>query len=220
MLLLPLALWSVSSAGDAKYKIKVGDNPAPMELSDAIKKLLGKQSVQVQDASGKTLCDIWFRAEIPADATPEQIKNGVTYREVKETELLGAIRFDQDFTDYRKQKVKAGTYTLRLGYQPMDGDHQGSSEFQEFAIVLDAAKDTKPDLLDPKHMIEISQKSIGTGHPGVYMLFPVSKVGPMPTLSAMPKDHWVVNSKADVVVGGKKAGVSMGIGIAVVGSVD
>ena len=177
-------------------------------------------SIQLLDPAGKTVCEVWFRKEIPAEATPEQVKNGLTYREVKQSEVVGAIRFDQDWRDYRKQKVKAGTYTLRLGYQPMDGDHTGSSEFQDFLLVLDAAKDTKPDLMDAKHMIETSAKSIGTGHPGVFMLFPTEKPGAAPTLAAMPKNHWVLQTKEDVTVAGKKTGTSLGIGLTRVGAGD
>src|SRR5207244_10886537 len=108
--ILPLALISWVSAGGGKYTIKVGDNPAPKEVAEGINKLLETSSVQLSDPGGKAVCEIWFRRQIPADATPEQIKNGLTYREVKQTELVGAIRFDQPWSDYRKQKVKAGLY--------------------------------------------------------------------------------------------------------------
>src|SRR5262245_45072994 len=119
-------------AQDAKYAIKVAETPPPKELEPAIQKLLGKQSIQLLDAGGKVLGEYWFRTEVPAEATDEQIKNGLTYREVPQSTIIGAVRFDQDTRDYRKQKVKAGVYTLRLGYQPMDGDHAGMSDFQEF----------------------------------------------------------------------------------------
>ena len=97
------------------------------------------------DADGKAVCDVWFRKEIPADATPEQIKTGVTFREVKQTEVLGVIQLHRDWSDYRKQKIKPGVYTMRLAYQPTDGKHTADvSEFQEFAvlIIIDAADET------------------------------------------------------------------------------
>src|SRR4051812_18705374 len=163
---LLVALWS-ASAGETKYQVKSATTPPPDELSAAMKKLLPASSIQLQDDSAKTVAEFWFRPETPVDATPEQVKNGLTYKEVPQTEVLGAVRFEQDWTDYRKQKVKAGVYTLRLGYQPADGDHQGSSEFQDFLVVTAAAKDTSPELVDPKEMIERSAKSISSGHPGV-----------------------------------------------------
>lgn len=219
--LLLLAFWLIPlGAQDAKYSIKVGDAAPPKELSESIQRLLGKQSIELYDPAGKKIGEFWFRAEIPADATPEQIKNGLTYREVKQSEILGAARFEQDARDYRKQKVKAGVYTLRLAYQPMDGDHSGSSQFQEFVVAVGAAKDKKADLLDVKDMVELSQTSINTGHPAVLMLFPNSKPGVNPELAAKPKSHWVLNTKGEIVVGGKKTGTSLGIGLTVVGSAD
>jgi hypothetical protein len=218
--LVALAFLSFVEAQDSKYSIKVAQTPFPKEIGEPIQKLLEPQAIQLLDAAGKAICEVWFRKQIPADATPEQIKNGLTYREVKQSEVVGAIRFEQDWRDYRKQKVKAGTYTLRLGYQPMDGDHTGASDYQDFLLVLEAAKDTKPDLMDAKHMTETSAKSIGTGHPGVFMLFPNAKPGAAPALAGMPKDHWVLQTKEDVTVDGKKTGTSLGFGLTLVGAAD
>ncbi|MCI0642270.1 MAG: hypothetical protein L0Y72_11540 [Gemmataceae bacterium] len=209
-----------ANAGEGKYSIKVGDNPPPNEIAESIRKLLAPQSIQLLDGGGKTLCELWFRKEIPADATPEQIKNGLTYREIKQSEVLGAVKFEQDYRDYRKQKVKAGSYTLRLAYQPMDGDHTGASEHLDFLAVIDASKDTKPEIMDAKHLSEVSAKSIGTGHPGVFMLFPHTKPGAKPALAAMPKEHWVVQTKGEIVVGGKSTGTSLGIALTLVGAAE
>lgn len=204
----------------AKYSIKVADTAPPKELDLSIQKLLGKQAIQLYDAGGKMLAEYWFRAEIPAEATAEQLKNGLTYREVPETTLLGAVRFEQDARDYRKQKVKAGLYTLRLAYQPMDGDHAGSSDSQEFLVVIGAKADKRPSALDSKMMIKASADSIGTGHPAVFMLFPNSKPAAKPELAAKPKSHYVVNTQGAVIVGGKKTGTALGISLTVVGHAD
>lgn len=208
---------SVSYTQGGKYSIKTGDTPPPKAISDSIRKLLDKQSVQFLDADGKSLAELWFRTSVPADATPEQIKNGITYREIKQSEIIGVIRFDQDTTDYRKQKVKAGVYTLRLGYQPADGDHQGASTYKEFLVVLDPAKDTKTELMDYKELVEMGMKTISTGHPGVFMLFPNPKPGPAPKLEAKEMNHWVLNTKEEITVDGKKTGASIGIGITLIG---
>ncbi len=217
---LPLLLCLLPFAGaqEAKFAVKPGMNPPPKELAADIQKLLAKNSILFLDPAGKTIGEFWVRGEIPADATPEQIKNGITYREVRQSEILGAVRFEQDWTDYRKQKIKAGVYTLRLGYQPADGDHQGSSEFQEFLLVIGADKDKSPELMDFKHMIETSAKSIGAGHPGVFMLAP-TQPGPAPTIASRARNHWVINTKGDLVVGGKKVG-AFGVGVNVVGHAE
>ena len=48
---------------------------------------------------------VWFRTEIPAKATEDQVKNGLTYREIPEGTLVGAIEFPAKFTDFRKQEL-------------------------------------------------------------------------------------------------------------------
>jgi hypothetical protein len=217
---LVFMLLSSAGAQEGKFTIKTEAAAAPKEVAEPIQKLLGAQASKLYGAGGKLVCTVWFRSEIPVDATPDQLKNGLTYREVKQSEIFGVVRFDADYRDYRKQKVKAGTYTLRLGYQPTDGDHAGASEFQDFLLVLDAAKDTKTEPMDAKSLIDASAKSIASGHPGVFMLFPNVKPGQTPALAAMPKNHWVLQSKADATSGGKKTGATLGIGLTLVGEAD
>jgi hypothetical protein len=216
---LIVSVSSVAAAQEGNFKAKGADTPPPKELSDDIRKLLGKQSVQLLDEGGKTIGEFWFREEIPAEATPEQVKNGITWREVPQSTVLGAVRFEQDWGDYRNQKVKAGVYTLRLGYQPADGDHMGASDFQEFALVVAADKDKKPDLVDAKRLVEMSGSSIGATHPGVFMLAPNPKAEG-PSITSAPRNHWVLQSKAAIAIAGKKAGKDIGIGLNVVGHAE
>src|SRR5262245_51421129 len=199
------ALLTASPAWAAdRFTIKTAATAPPKELKAHIQTLLGGPSVQLLDPKGNPVCEVWFRKEVPADATPEQAKNGLTYRELKETTLLGAVRFDQPWTDYRKQKIKPGVYTLRLGFQPQDGDHMGASMFQEFCLLASAAADAKPDPMAPKEHQELSSKSIGTSHPAVFMLFPNPKPEDKPQLAAKGNNHWVLNTKVDPTLGGKK----------------
>ena len=200
-----------------KFSVKPADTAPPAELSEPIRKLLKNESIQFLDGAGKAIAEIWLRKEIPTDATPEQIKNGITYRELKQSEVFGAIRFERDWTDYRKQKIKAGVWTLRLAYQPADGKHTADvSEFQEFVVVLSPKTDTSPNLMDPKKLQEVSADAIDSGHPGVFMLVP-AKPGKAPEILARPKEHWAVMTKAPLVAGGKDTGAFIGIGINLVG---
>src|SRR5439155_17747199 len=121
------------------------------------------------------------------------------------------------WSDYRKQKIKPGVYTMRLAYQPTDGKHTADvSEFQEFAVLIKAAADTKPVLFEAKGLHDRSGDSLDLAHPAVFMLWPNNTPGKQPELAAKAKNHWVVNSKLDLNVGGKTSG-SMGIGLTLVG---
>jgi hypothetical protein len=204
-------------AADAKYRIKSVSAPAPKELAEPIRKLMSEHAVQLTDSKGTVLCEVWLRKELPVKTTPEQIKNGLTYRDLEESTLLGAVRFHQPFSDYRKHKVKPGVYTLRLGFQPMDGDHMGTAPNSEFCLLIAAKDDTKPDLLETKQLQERSAKAIGGSHPGVFLLFPNEKPGDGPKLVEKENDHWVAMLKGTVSVGGQKTPAGLGIGLTLIG---
>ncbi|MBI2803867.1 MAG: hypothetical protein HYX68_02665 [Planctomycetes bacterium] len=209
---------AVSSQEGKKFSIKTTTTPVPKEIAEPIAKLLVNASVQLLDPAGKPICDVWFRKDIPAEATAAQIKSGVTFREVKQTEILGAIQFHAKWTDYRKQRIKPGVYTMRLAYQPTDGKHTADvSEFQDFALIISAKADTKPFLLETKALADRSGDSLELAHPGVFMLWPNYKPARTPDLAARPKQHWVLNSGLNLMVKGKATGKLMGIGLTLVG---
>jgi hypothetical protein len=200
---------------DARYSIKLATTPVPSELKEPIRTLLSDHAIQLADDKGKTLCELWFRKEVPAKATPEQVKNGLTYRELEETTLLGAMRIDQLMTDYRKQKIKPGVYTLRLGFQPMDGDHMGTAPYNEFCLVVPAALDQKPDTMEAKELQEMSNKAARGTHPGVFLLYPNNKPEGEPQLVNKGEDTWVLNFKEETSSNGQKA--PLGLGLTLIG---
>jgi hypothetical protein len=213
-----LLLWLVTPglAVEAKYTIKTTKNAPPKELKEPIRKLLEEQSVELLDDKGAVLCEVWFRKELPATATAAQIKNGLTYRDnLKETTLLGAIQYHQQGTDYRKQKIKAGVYTIRLGFQPMDGDHMGTAPNPEFCLLVPADKDADPATMEPKQLHEASKEASGTSHPAVLLLFP--NEAPKDDLKLTNKDGgtWVLQRKQPVMAGDQKA--VLGLALTLIG---
>jgi hypothetical protein len=206
---------SVCAAAD-KYTAKVQDGAAPpKEVADPVRKLLTEKSIQVADEKGEVLAEVWLRKELPAKATPEQVKNGLTYRQLPETTLIGVLQLHKQLTDYRKQKVPAGVYTLRLAYQPMDGDHMGTAPHGEFCLVSPAADDKNPGPLVPKLLHETSAKATGA-HPGVFLLFPGRDAGDAPKIVNKGDGHFVLLFKQDVTVNGQKT--TLGFGLTLVGN--
>jgi hypothetical protein len=204
-------------AADAKYSIKEAKTPVPDKIHEPIRKLLDSRSFQLLDDKGGVVCEVWFRKELPAKATAEQVKNGLTYRELDESTVIGAIRYEQQTTDYRKQKVKPGLYTLRLGFQPMDGDHMGTAPYAEFCLLIPANLDQKPDLIETKELRDLSAKAIGGSHPGVLLLFPNEKPDDKAKLVSKGNDTWVLSWKEPVAVEGVKTPAAIGIGLTLVG---
>jgi hypothetical protein len=198
----------------ADYSIKVVNAEPPKEIQEAIRSLLADRSVQLLDAKGEVLAEVWVRKEVPGKATEAQVKNGLTLREIPETSVMGALRVPKQLLDYKKQKVPAGVYTLRLAYQPENGDHMGTAPYGEFCLVCPAAEDKDPGTMKAKALFEMSTKAT-TGHPGVFLLFPGKGATAEPKLVDRGEGHWTILLKLDVTVGGMKA--SIGIGLTLIG---
>lgn len=205
----------LSPAADPTVKIDKAAPPA--DVPEAARKLLGEQSLHFYDAQGKLQADVWFRKEIPVKATEAQLKNGITYQEVPQTTLLGVVKVHEATTDYKKHTVKPGLYTMRLAYQPMDGDHMGTAPSNEFVILVPAAVDKGEETFKPEMLHKLGTRTSGTGHPAVWLLFPVGnkELNKAPAVSKKEGGHWVLTVTQPVDAGGKK-GV-LGIALTLIG---
>jgi hypothetical protein len=215
VLVVLLVAAGLADAQEGKFTLKEATAPPPAELKPAIREQLDSKVMQVFNPGGQLLCEIWFAKSVPAKATPEQVKNGLTYRELRETAIIGAIRFPMDVQDYRKQDVKSGVYTLRLAMQPQDGDHMGTAPHPEFCLLISAALDEKPDLMEPKKLHDLSARTLEGSHPGILLLFPHNKPEPAPKLVDQGMGHWVLRHSLKVNVNGQT--IVIGIGLTVAG---
>lgn len=213
-----LALAAVSPAADTKPAVKVEDAAPPKELSDAIRGVLDGKAMTATDDKGKVICTVWAAKSLDTKATAEQAKAGLKYSHVEESTVVGAVRFPDDWVDYRKQKIKAGVYTLRLALQPMDGDHMGTAPYSEFCLLCPAAEDKKPDLLDVEELYKLSTKSTTRKHPALMLLFPNKTPPEAPGIEAKPKEHWVLNYRVPAKAGDTKA--ALGFSLVVIGKTE
>jgi hypothetical protein len=211
LLMLPV----FASAEEVKLSVKQEKVAIPVALDEAVRTLLDEQALQVLDGKGAVHCTIWLRKEIPSNAAPEQVKNGLTYREIQASTWIGAIQLPEEWVDFRKQKIPAGIYTLRLGFQPTCSDHMGTAPHSEFLLLSPADKDTSPALMEVKSLIDLSGASHGSTHPAVLMLFPNSKPADQPALVSKGEGIFVVNTKCTVVAGKEKT--TLGFGLVVKG---
>jgi hypothetical protein len=215
LLAAPLLLVLTGPVLAAKYTVKVEDAPPPAEVGNRVRSLLDVKGLSVYDEAGNLLLTVWPRKAFESKATSEQVKNGLTYRELEESDVVGAVKFPKLWTDYRKQKIKAGVYTLRIGWQPMDGDHMGTAPFNEFCLLSPAAKDQSGDKMPAKALHELSAGAVGASHPGVMLLFPNPKPADEPAVESKPNNIWLLSFKRPVTAAGQKT--SLGFSLVVIG---
>jgi len=197
----------------ADPSIKVDKAEPPKEVPEAVRKLLGEERIQFSDDKGKLQAELWFRKEVPAKATDAQIKNGLTFQEIAQTTVLGVVKLHEPSTDYKKQPIKAGLFTMRLAYQPSDGDHMGTAPYSEFVILVPVGFDKGEETLKAEEMHKLGTRASGTGHPAVWLLFPVASadLNKPPVLQKKNGDHWVLTVTLPVNVAGKKAVIGVGV---------
>jgi hypothetical protein len=124
------------------------------------------------------------------------------------------VQFAKNWTDFRKQKIPAGVYTLRLATQPMDGDHMGTAPYSDFCLLSPAAKDQKPDTMEPKALFELSAEAPGGTHPGVMLLYPNNKPEAEPKLAGKANGVAILYVKRAIDAGGKEAALGFGFTVA------
>ena len=194
-----VALLCFSSAAAAQdYKAAASTAPVPPEISAPVRALLNPASISVTGPSGP-LCEIWLRAAIPAAAQPATAL-GVSYGQLVDGAIVGAIHFDVAVKDFRNQTVQPGTYVLRYALQPVDGNHQGVSDYRDFLLLTPAAADTGAANLADNDLYVLSRKASGAGHPSVWSLVPAN--GAPASLPGVAhdtsSDFWVLYMKAAV----------------------
>ena len=199
------------SAEPSKLSLKSEKVELPEALAKALKPEFTTDAFTIRDGDTNAMT-LWFRKEIPAKASAEQIKNGLTYREIPEGTIVGVIEFPQVFTDYRKQKLAKGAYTLRFAIQPDIGDHTGTTPHPEFCLMCPAEKDKSAEPMAKKDLIELSSEVNEGKHPAVLLLFPYYAKDDGPKVASKENGVWIVNVRRAV-----NAKATLGFAITVAG---
>jgi len=137
-----LALCFSASASAQSYKVEKVAEPAPPELSAGVRAVLAGEALRVTGPGG-ALCEVWLRKAVPKKSAAAQ-GLGVTFGQLDEGTMIGAIRFPAEVKDYRRQRVKPGIYTLRYALLPTDGNHMGVAPQRDFLLASPAALDQDP----------------------------------------------------------------------------
>jgi hypothetical protein len=150
------------------YKVEALNEAPPQELSAVIRAELSATGLRVSGPAG-AICDLWFRKAVPLRATPSTAL-GVSYPQLTEGTLIGAMRLPNLTKDYRRQQIKAGVYTLRYGINPQNGDHMGVAPQRDFLMAAAAAADQNPATLTLDQTFTLGKTATGTAHASVWSL--------------------------------------------------
>ncbi|MFQ5730352.1 MAG: hypothetical protein ACE5KM_00195 [Planctomycetaceae bacterium] len=177
----------------------------PKGLSKKVVAVLDPTTYRIRTDKG-AVCEIWFvKSAAVKKATG-------TYSSFAEGQLLGALRVGKaaPYTDFRGQELKPGTYTLRYGKQPVDGNHVGTSELPDFLLALPAKTDTDPKTLTMKEMFhKQSAKAAGTTHPAIFALLPGKKTTKVTLSHDEDKELWILSVTVNAAAKDKKAPVPL-----------
>lgn len=210
LLLVPAAL---AARPEQPFSAKTESLDPPAALAAPVKAVLAKDALVVR-AGDAVVMRVWFRDPIPVRATPDQLKNGITYREIPEGALVGAIEFPKAFTDFRKQELAAGVYTLRFAVQPDIGDHTGTAPHPDFCLLSPAAKDKAADPIDKKDLIELSSEVNEGRHPAVLLLFPHFGKDAAVKVAAKGDGVWVATTRRTVKANDETATLGFAVTVA------
>jgi hypothetical protein len=170
-LILSTAFGFVSTARAEDYKLEKA-GAAPKDLAAEVSKALGPDGYRVSGPDGP-MVDLWLAKDIAAKKDFKPTLN-VKYP-LQPGQLIGVLQVNQGtaFSDFRKQTIAPGVYTVRYGQQPQDGNHIGTSDFSDFLLALPAKDDKSAKGVDNvKDLQTRSAAAAGTSHPAILQLLP------------------------------------------------
>ncbi len=202
-----LACTARLALGAQQYSLVPSVGAPPADLPAALRDVVAADGTEVKGPSG-VLCDLWLRKEVPVAASASQ-ELGVTFGQISEGTLIGVMRIGTDTTDYRNQKVKAGLYTLRYAWAPVDGNHTGIAPQRDFALLSPVAEDSDPATIPRDEALKRSAKTTGTKHPSVWSLWPGDDSASAPALKYQDdSESWLLTFRL-ALAGGAKLSVGM-----------
>lgn len=185
-----LALWgSVALAADEYRVEKLEDGPPANELSADVVAKLTPTGFKVLDADNNVVCEVWPVKQL--DVNPDFAPTLSILYPLKSGSLVGALRFPLKGTDFRGQEIERGTYTLRYGQQPQDGNHVGTFDTRDFVLMLPAAADRDPKTFEGEGFVETSGEASGSTHPAIIPLLEPEE-GDEPALIHIDEVEWWV----------------------------
>ncbi len=211
-----LLIFLSGTAAAQNYKVEKTTAAVPEEAAP-VREALAGETLRVTGPNG-ILCELWLRKAVPEKRAPAQ-ELGIVYGKLAEGTLIGVIRFPSEVKDYRRQRVKAGVYTLRYAILPVDGNHQGVAPQRDFVIAAPASADQSPATVTRDATIDLGRKTTATNHPSVWSLAPAEGSSDRPAVEHVEDgDLWVLHFRAQLTPESGGATTTLPMALVVVGA--
>ena len=196
----------------------------PAALPEAFAKLVDPRGVRLADKDGKPVCELWLCREVALAAKPTG-EMRVRATTLPFGTLIGALQVVGKMTDYRNQPIAAGCYGLRVGWQPDDGDHLGTSDSRDFAVVTAFTHDKDPAPVGKlDDLVKLSVPASPSDHALVLYVANPEGDAPKPGEPRLWKREGREEWAADFTLAGKAEGakepVKVRIGLVLIGHVS
>lgn len=180
-----------TAVAEGGYTLEVADKEPPAEVSQDLRGQLAPKTYLISGPEGPAF-EFWFVSEIPLDYEPSGSMDALETMDGAALLGLVAVRCTQ-CRDFRDDAFDPGLFTMRMGFQPENGDHMGTAPYDTFAILVPHKRDAelllegKPD---HRTLVEISSEDTITEHPPIFSLQPIDEAeGEFPRLTE-GGDHW------------------------------
>lgn len=182
--------------------LEKGAAEVPASVSEAIRNAVSGEALTVS-LGNDVLARFWLRSELSAAASPSS-ELGVAFGAVETGSFVGVMEVIGGWSDYKENAIAAGTYILRYGIMPADGNHMGVSTYRDFLMLIAPDLDQDPSKnLSFEELLAGSTVASGVTHPGVLALFPIWDEITEPTLVKNDMDQWTLAVK----IGGQVLGL-------------
>jgi hypothetical protein len=204
------SVFSLPTANAADEHALKAVKEAPKGLSAEIEKLVNATGHQILGEDGAVV-ELWLLKSLPIKANFKS--DASQLYPFTPGQLLGVMRVPKgaEYADFRGQEIASGTYTLRYGLQPEDGNHLGTSDTADFILALPAKMDTKPATIEDFYELsERSGKAAGSTHPAIFSLLDPKGAGKESKLDEdKSADDWVLTFTAKGNAKGKASDVKI-----------
>ncbi len=196
----------------------------PAALPEAFAKKLDARGVRLTGADGKAVCDVWLVSEVALAAKPTS-EMRVKLTTLPFGTLIGALQVVGPMTDFRNQAIAPGCYGLRVGWQPENGDHLGTSDSRDFAVVTSFTADKEPAVVGKlDDLVKLSLPASPGDHAlALYVAAPegdAPKDGAPRLFKREGREEWAADLTLTGKAEGAKEPVKVRIGLVLIGHVS